>query len=169
MMAEGARGEDRTRDMVYLAVAEIARTPGDVNARVRYDEPALEELTASVREHGVLQPVLVRPIQTDEGTEWRQSRADADDIPPYVLVAGNRRLEAAKRAGREMIPAVIRVATRDEAFVLNLVENIQRESLQNAFGPSSCLPACARSTASSCLHGVSPIWSRRITAPSSSG
>src|SRR3954464_12014425 len=66
MMAEGARGEDRTRDMVYLAIADIARTPGDVNARVRYDEPALEELTASVLEHGVLQPVLVRPVQTDE-------------------------------------------------------------------------------------------------------
>jgi ParB family transcriptional regulator, chromosome partitioning protein len=132
MMAEAARGEDRTRDMVYLAIAEIARTPGDVNARVRYDEPALEELTASVREHGVLQPVLVRPIQTDETAEWRQWRADADGIPSYVLVAGNRRLEAAKRARREMIPAVIRVATRDEAFVLNLVENIQRESLSGA-------------------------------------
>src|SRR5216684_6484645 len=132
MMAEGARGEDRTRDMVYLAVAEIARTPGDVNARVRYDEPALEELTASVREHGVLQPVLVRPVQTDERAEWQQSRAEADGIPSYVLVAGNRRLEAAKRAGREMIPAVIRVATRDEAFVLNLVENIQRENLSGA-------------------------------------
>jgi len=132
MMAEGARGEDRTRDMVYLAIAEIARTPGDVNARVRYDEPALEELTASVREHGVLQPVLVRPIQTDEGAEWQQSRADAGGIPSYVLVAGNRRLEAAKRAGREMVPAVIRVATRDEAFVLNLVENIQRENLSGA-------------------------------------
>ncbi len=132
MMAEGARGEDRTRDMVYLGIAEIAGTPGDVNARVRYDEPALEELTASVREHGVLQPVLVRPIQTDERAEWQQSRAGADGFPSYVLIAGNRRLEAAKRAGREMIPAVIRVATRDQAFVLNLVENIQRENLSGA-------------------------------------
>src|SRR6266571_4434849 len=78
MMAEGARGEDRTRDMVYLAIADIARTPGDVNARVRYEEPALEELTASVREHGVLQPVLVRPVQPDERAEWQQLRSEPD-------------------------------------------------------------------------------------------
>ena len=76
--------------------------------------------------------MLVRPVQTDEGAEWRQLRANADGIPSYVLVARNRRLEAAKRAGRKMIPAVIRVATRDAAFVLNLVENIQRESLSGA-------------------------------------
>src|SRR5438067_10960875 len=59
MMTEGARGEDRTRDLVYLAIREIANTPGEANARVHYDETSLEELTASVREHGVLQPVLV--------------------------------------------------------------------------------------------------------------
>lgn len=100
MMAEGARGEDRTRDLVYLAVREIARTPGERNARVLYAEPALEELTASVREHGVLQPVLVRPLQVDERAAWRPL-AGADEIPSYVVVAGNRRLEAARRAGRD--------------------------------------------------------------------
>src|SRR5438874_3457417 len=109
MMAEGARGEDRTRDLVYLAVREIANTPSDANARVHYDEAALEELTASVIEHGVLQPVLVRPLQVDERATCR-SLADKDAVPSYVLVAGNRRLEAARRAGRETIPAVIRVA-----------------------------------------------------------
>lgn len=131
MMAEGARGEDRTRDLVYLAIREIARTPSEVNARVHYDEAALEELTASLREHGVLQPVLVRPLQVDERGAWRPL-VDPEESPSYVLVAGNRRLEAARRAGRETIPAVVRVASRDEAFVLNLVENIQREGLSGA-------------------------------------
>jgi ParB family chromosome partitioning protein len=131
MLAEGARGEDRTRDLVYLPVRAIAPTPDDVNARVRYAEPALAELEASVRAHGVLQPVLVRPLQADEHTAWSPI-AGVDERPAYVLVAGNRRLEAARRAGREAIPAVIRVASRDEAFVLNLVENIQREGLSGA-------------------------------------
>ena len=131
MLAEGARGEDRTRDLVYLPVREIANTPSEANARVRYDEASLEELAASVREHGVLQPVLVRPLQVDERAAWR-SLADGDAVPSYVLVAGSRRLEAARRAGRETIPVVIRVASRDEAFVLNLVENIQRENLSGA-------------------------------------
>jgi ParB family chromosome partitioning protein len=131
MLAEGARGEDHTRDLVYLPIRAIARTPDEVNARVRYDEPALAELEASVRAHGVLQPVLVRPLQADERATWLPV-AGVDEHPSYVLVAGNRRLEAARRAGREAIPAVIRVASRDEAFVLNLVENIQREGLSGA-------------------------------------
>jgi ParB/RepB/Spo0J family partition protein len=76
----------------------------------------------------VLQPVLVRPTGADERGTW-PTPDGADEAPAYVLVAGNRRLEAAKRAGLDSIPAVIRVATRDEAFVLNLVENVQRENL----------------------------------------
>jgi len=131
MMVEGARGEDRIRDLVYLEIREIANTPDEANARLHYDEAALGELTASVREHGVLQPVLVRPLRADERAALR-APADNDAASSYVLIAGNRRLEAARRAGRETIPAVIRVASRDEAFVLNLVENIQRENLTGA-------------------------------------
>jgi ParB/RepB/Spo0J family partition protein len=132
MLIDGARGEDRTQDMVYLPIREIAHTPAGLNSRLAYDETALAELTASVREHGVLQPVLVRPLARQDATEWSILINGQAWAPPYVLVAGNRRLEAAKRAGLDCIPVVIRVASKDEAFVLNLVENVQRENLSGA-------------------------------------
>jgi hypothetical protein len=133
MVVEGARGEDRTRDLVYLAVRDIAPTPEQINSRTTYDEAAIDELAASIGEHGVLQPVLVRPIEPQDLQELRDGprivRFGEEWAPSYVLVAGNRRHMAAERAGREFIPAMIRVVERDQAFVLNIVENIQREEL----------------------------------------
>ena len=133
MFAEGARGEDRTRDMVYLAVRDIAPTPEQVNSRTTYDESTIEELAESIREYGVLQPVLVRPISSIDMSELQSGprivQFGNEWSPSYVLVAGNRRHMAAERAGREYVPAVIRVVDRDQAFVLNIVENIQREEL----------------------------------------
>jgi ParB family chromosome partitioning protein len=133
MLAEGARGEDRTRDMVYLGLRDIAPTPDQINSRTAYDDTSIEELAESIREYGVLQPVLVRPISSVDRTELRQGprivQFGSEWTPNYVLVAGNRRHMAAERAGREYIPAVIRVVERDQAFLLNIVENIQREEL----------------------------------------
>ena len=123
---------DRTENLVYLPVGEIAQTPDSINSRVRYHETALEELTESVREHGVLQPVLVRPVQPAEAEDLALSIKHEGWPPKYVLVAGNRRLAAAKRAGCETIPALIRVTSRDDAFVLNIVENVQRENLSGS-------------------------------------
>lgn len=133
MVVEGARGEDRTRDMAYLAVRDIAPTPEQINSRTTYDEASVDELAASIRDHGVLQPVLVRPVEARDLEELRDGprivRFGEEWAPSYVLVAGNRRHMAAERAGRDFIPAVIRVVERDQAFVLNIVENIQREEL----------------------------------------
>ena len=92
--------------------------PNPFQPRARFDEEALASLTASVGELGVLQPVLVRPLDVPgEGGEQ------------YELVAGERRLRAAKRAGLQTIPALVR--TTDDASSLEhaLVENIQREDL----------------------------------------
>ncbi len=80
--------------------------------RLRQDEERLEELAQSIRENGVLQPVLVRPY------------ADG-----YQLIAGERRLSAAQRAGLLKIPAVIRNVADKQLLELALVENIQREPL----------------------------------------
>jgi ParB family chromosome partitioning protein len=80
--------------------------------RTYYDEQKLDELKASIKEKGVLQPILVRKL----GTE-------------YEVIAGERRLRAARALNLENIPAVVRVATDREALVLALVENIQREEL----------------------------------------
>jgi ParB family chromosome partitioning protein len=80
--------------------------------RMSFDEHGLNELTESIRVHGVLQPVLVRPMGER-----------------YQLVAGERRLLAAQRAGLLKIPAYVRDVPDDHLLELALVENIQREQL----------------------------------------
>ena len=87
--------------------------PGTLQARRVFDPQRIEELAASVRESGVVQPVVVRSL--DDG---------------YELLAGERRWRAAQRAGLHEIPAIVRDdLSDDEAMVLGLIENLQRESL----------------------------------------
>jgi ParB family transcriptional regulator, chromosome partitioning protein len=88
----------------------ISRNPSQ--PRLNLDEERLEELAASIRANGVLQPILVRPFNGE-----------------YQLVAGERRLSAAQRAGLLKIPAVIRDVPDELLLELALVENIQREPL----------------------------------------
>lgn len=80
--------------------------------RVHMDDASLESLTASVREHGVIQPVLV-----------------TETLDGYQLVAGERRVRAARAAGLDRIPAVVRQLADREQLELALVENLQREDL----------------------------------------
>jgi ParB family chromosome partitioning protein len=87
-------------------------SPNPNQPRILFDEERIEELAASIRENGVLQPVLVRPFGRD-----------------YQLIAGERRLSAAQRAGLLRIPAVVREVPDDQLLELALVENIQREQL----------------------------------------
>lgn len=86
--------------------------PNPQQPRLKLDEKSVEELAASIRQNGVLQPVLVRP----SGKR-------------YQLVAGERRLAAAQRAGLMRIPAFVRNVPDDKLLELALVENIQREQL----------------------------------------
>ncbi len=81
--------------------------------RTRFDEATLNELAQSMRVHGVLQPVVLRQLPAGG----------------YRLIAGERRLRAAKLAGLRTIPAVVREADEAEALELALVENLQREDL----------------------------------------
>lgn len=81
--------------------------------RTQFDEQALEELAASIREHGILQPVIV----------------SEDGAGGYELVAGERRWRAAQRAGLHQIPAIVKSATPQQLLELALVENIQRADL----------------------------------------
>ena len=92
---------------------------GSINAnnyqpRKHFDEESLASLTASVRELGVLQPILVRP---------------ADSEGAYELIAGERRWRAAKRAGLQTVPAIIRTATDVSSLEQALVENLHRQDL----------------------------------------
>jgi ParB family chromosome partitioning protein len=96
-----------------IAVAEVQ--PNPQQPRHRFDDSALEELASSVREVGILQPIVVRP----GGGEGE-----------YVLVAGERRLRAAALAGLSTIPAVIRASESDEMDLTEaLIENVQRMDL----------------------------------------
>lgn len=100
-------------NVANLPVERIAETPEARNSRRGYDETKLNELAASIREHGVLQPILVTPA--GDG---------------YRVIAGNRRLKATIRAGLETIPALIKTQVDEHRqFFLNLVENVQRVDL----------------------------------------
>lgn len=78
-----------------------------------FDPEKLQQLTASIKQHGILEPLLVRPLQQGE----------------YELVAGERRYRAAKEVGLEAVPITVRELTDQEALQLALVENLQREDL----------------------------------------
>src|SRR5512133_2939149 len=105
-----AAGATAGRGLLSLPVEAVERSPEQ--PRKRFDEARLEELAASIREHGVVEPILVRR-----------------DGQRYRIVAGERRWRAAQRAGLQEIPAIVRDATDKEAFELALVENVQRADL----------------------------------------
>lgn len=81
--------------------------------RNNFDEQGLEDLANSIKEHGILQPLVVNKI--------------ADDL--YELIAGERRLRAAQKAGLNKVPVVIRLITASKKLELSLIENIQRKDL----------------------------------------
>jgi ParB family chromosome partitioning protein len=99
-----------SRTMLSLAIEALERNNNQ--PRKHFDETKLEELAASIREHGIVEPILVR---RDGGR--------------YRIVAGERRWRAAQRAGLKEVPVLVRDADEKEAFELALVENIQRAEL----------------------------------------
>jgi len=104
------RGPESRKEYEYLSVSRVSINPNQ--PRKKFDRETLSELVDSIREKGVIQPVLVRKIATG-----------------YELVAGERRLRAAKEAGVEKIPAVVKTITEAEALELAIIENVQREDL----------------------------------------
>jgi ParB family transcriptional regulator, chromosome partitioning protein len=110
----GPTREDAERDgsLVELAVADIR--PNPFQPRQDVDPAALEELKASIRQAGLLQPIVVRPRPNDGG---------------YELIAGERRLRACQALGWERIPAVKREVDDRTALTLALIENLQRDDL----------------------------------------
>lgn len=94
-----------------LPVSEIS--PDRTQPRKTFSEDSLSELADSIREHGVLQPILVRPV------------ADGS----YKVVAGERRWRAARLAGLDRVPVIIKELSDAEAYSVALVENLQREDL----------------------------------------
>jgi len=96
----------------FIPVERIASNPRQ--PRVHFDQDELSELAASIQEYGVLQPLLVT---------FDEQSGD------YTLISGERRLLAARQAGLELIPAIIREATDEERLEMALIENLQRADL----------------------------------------
>lgn len=88
-------------------------SPNARQPRIQFDSEALQELAASIKEFGILQPLVVRPLGSGK----------------YELIAGERRLRAAKLAGLKNVPITVRAATNEASLELALIENIQREDI----------------------------------------
>jgi ParB family chromosome partitioning protein len=108
----GGEGAPAENGAALVAVDMISPNPRQPRRDMHAEE--LEELTASVREHGVLQPLIVTP---------------ADSDGQYVLIAGERRLKAARLAGLASVPVIVRPATDQQRLELAIIENVQRADL----------------------------------------
>jgi ParB family chromosome partitioning protein len=104
-------GEPAREALMTLPVARIR--PGRYQPRTKMDQEALAELAGSIRAQGLMQPLLVRPVDRDR----------------YELIAGERRWRAAQMAGLDEVPALVREVPDESALAMALIENIQRENL----------------------------------------
>ena len=93
-------------------------TPGAFQPRINFDKERLAELTLAIQSQGIIEPLIVRRIDAPE-----------NDGPRYELIAGERRLRAARAAGLETVPVVVRELDDRAALEMSLVENIVRENL----------------------------------------
>lgn len=122
--------ENSTQEMLTeneLPINEII--PNRDQPRKTFDEAALEELAESIKQHGVLQPLLVRPIPSGG----------------YQLVAGERRWRACRMAGLNKVPVVIKELTDTETMEIAIIENLQREDLnpiEEAEGLQALIDKC---------------------------
>lgn len=96
-----------------VGVELIQRNPRQ--PRIKFNEEELNELAASIREHGVIQPLIVAPLSNGA----------------FVLIAGERRLQASQRAGLRLVPVITRQASNQELLELALIENVQRADLNS--------------------------------------
>ncbi|MFM2055873.1 MAG: hypothetical protein RLY71_258 [Pseudomonadota bacterium] len=114
-VSETSAGPDGAAMPSRLKLSQLQ--PGRYQPRTRMDEGALFELAESIRSQGVMQPILVRPIDS------------ADGLPMYEIIAGERRSRAARLAGLDEVPVLVREVPDQAAAVMALIENIQREDL----------------------------------------
>jgi ParB family transcriptional regulator, chromosome partitioning protein len=104
---------DLSENLVILNITVDRIAPNPYQPRKEFNKNALEELSASIKQYGVLQPINVRKIGEDF----------------YELISGERRLRASKLAGIDVIPAIVNEVVEQDSAVIALIENLQREDL----------------------------------------
>ncbi len=104
---EEIKESDKIEDILLTEIS-----PNPFQPRKHFDEEKLNELASSIKEHGIFQPIILKPSQKG-----------------YMIVSGERRFRAAQIVGLETIPAIIRDYNKDKAQEISLVENLQREDL----------------------------------------
>ena len=120
-MAKGGLGRgyetlfsDNTTEVQNLSTLRVAEIePNREQPRKSFDDGAISALADSIREHGMIQPILVRPLENGS----------------YQIVAGERRWRAARMLGLEEVPVTIRAMSDQETMQIALIENLQRENL----------------------------------------
>jgi ParB family transcriptional regulator, chromosome partitioning protein len=126
-LAQLLGGNDAVPSLNVGATTEVAPSnslplsalqAGRYQPRTRMDETALQELAASIKQHGLMQPILVRKLA-----------AASDSGATYEIIAGERRFRASKIAGLTEVPVIVRVVDDENTLALALIENIQREDL----------------------------------------
>ncbi len=118
----GPKVSDSPVDPAAPSMLSLERLrPGKYQPRTRMDEGSLYELAQSIKSQGVMQPVLVRPVTGGE------DRGQAG--VHYEIIAGERRVRAARLAGLDSVPVLVKVVADEAAAVMALIENIQREDL----------------------------------------
>ena len=104
---------DESKKEIQRSLPVTALQPGKYQPRTQMDKASLEELAASIRAQGLMQPILVRPVSMDR----------------YEIIAGERRWRASQLAGLTEVPTLIREIPDEAALAMALIENIQRENL----------------------------------------
>ena len=117
-----------------LALTDMV--PGQYQPRTRMDEGALYELAESIKAQGIMQPILVRRLSDADAAIKREQLGDggmqggAGAVRPvYEIIAGERRFRAAKLAGLDSVPVLVRDVPNEAAAAMALIENMQREDL----------------------------------------
>ena len=110
---QNLKNNDLTGDDLLVKLPVDALKPGKYQPRQKFDEESLQELTDSIKEQGIIQPIIVRKI------------SDLD----YEILAGERRWQAAKRANLSEVPAIIKNVEDKTAIAIAIVENVQRKNL----------------------------------------
>jgi ParB family chromosome partitioning protein len=120
LQSAGTSADTNGNAVRHIGIDTIERSP--FQPRTDFDPEQLRELADSIKQRGVIQPLLVRPIKSTAVAQGEGARR-------YELIAGERRWRAAREAGLTTIPAIVRDASDQEVLEIALIENLQREDL----------------------------------------